>query len=31
VTLVEQTRSRSGWTARDTLAALEIAPSSFYR
>lgn len=29
--LVEQTQTRSGWTARATLQALEIAPSSYYR
>ncbi len=29
--LVEQTRERSGWTARATLTALEITPSSYYR
>ena len=29
--LVEQAQTRSGWTARATLQALEIAPSSYYR
>ena len=30
-TLVEQTKTRSGWPVRRTLAALEIAPGSYYR
>jgi len=30
-TLVQQTKQRSGWPARKTLAALEIAPGSYYR
>ena len=30
-TLVKTTRQRSGWPARRTLAALEIAPGSYYR
>lgn len=30
-TLVTTTRQRSGWPARRTLAALEIAPGSYYR
>lgn len=29
--LVEQTKQRSGWPVRRTLAALEIAPGSYYR
>jgi len=31
MTIVEQTRNRSGWPARATLKALEITPSSYYR
>ena len=30
-TLVQQTRQRSGWPARRTLAALEIASGTYYR
>ena len=30
-TLVTQTKSRSGWPVRETLAALEISPGSYYR
>ncbi len=30
-TLVEQTKTRSGWPVRRTLAALEMAPGSYYR
>ena len=29
--MVEQTKTRSGWPARRTLAALDIAPANFYR
>lgn len=31
MTLVEQTRQRSGWPARRTLTALEVTPASYYR
>ena len=29
--LVKQTKKRSGWAVRRTLAALEISPGSYYR